>query len=151
VGGDVDSRFVLVPPPAPTTERAAATPGTFAALGMTFRVDEFQPEGVVTFRDADGNEVGRIVSVSSSPAATPASLVNDPVVCALRTAILGPTPAATPDPTEAGPSWGEIAEKADGYATHMATADGLRSAMRILAENIRCALRRARSGGKDGR
>jgi hypothetical protein len=132
----------LWPSPAPTTERAAATPGAECYCDPDNEADESGHIGCGCCGAAPGERcrgheviVGN-TSGDSGPFYGPCPKCSAPEA----------TPAATPDPTEAGPSWGEIAEKADGYATHMATADGLRSAMRILAENIRCALRRARRG-----
>lgn len=40
----------------------------------------------------------------------------------------------------------DIAEKAEGYAAHLASVDGLQGAMRILAQNIRDAASRPSSG-----
>lgn len=63
-----------------------------------------------------------------------------------------PTPSASPasaegEPSDAGPDLDEIETKARGYAKHLGSVEGLKDALEIVAENIRCAALRARREG----
>ena len=67
-----------------------------------------------------------------------------------RCTTCGGTGLASP-PANPGPSLAEIAEKADGYATHLRGEEGLQGALRIIAQNVRDAVTRAPANPGDAR